>query len=234
MKNNVMKNNVMQNNVMKNNVMKNNATKNSLYEYYGEMYGDNKDLSNDTTTEKFIENSYGLNEFENSKPIQENNISILNSNNLGNNYVQSNPSSNYKIFQLISILIIICLLILLYFYRKEIKSNIKYYYDSLFKSSSKQEKEIKQLNKSMKDVMKKRETNQKNRENEKKKNKGGVNQLVQKMKYNKDQISENPGYCYIGEENGQRSCSEIYEGDICMSGEIFQSNELCMNPKLRL
>jgi AcrR family transcriptional regulator len=51
--------------------------------------------------------------------------------------------------------------------------------------------------------------------------------------HDKEQISNSAGYCYIGEENGQRSCSEIYEGDICMSGDIFPSNELCMYPKLR-
>jgi len=30
-----------------------------------------------------------------------------------------------------------------------------------------------------------------------------------------------------------RSCGEIYEGQVCMSGEIFPSLEMCMFPRLR-
>jgi len=41
------------------------------------------------------------------------------------------------------------------------------------------------------------------------------------------------GYCYIGEERGHRSCMRVNENDICMSGEIFPTNEICINPSLR-
>lgn len=41
------------------------------------------------------------------------------------------------------------------------------------------------------------------------------------------------GYCYIGEDRGFRSCLKINEDDICMSGNIFPSKELCINPSLR-
>ena len=71
------------------------------------------------------------------------------------------------------------------------------------------------------------------KKNEKKKNKGGVNQLVQKMKYDKDQISNSAGYCYIGEENGIRSCVKVSEHDVCMSGKVYPSKEICNNPRLR-
>jgi hypothetical protein len=41
------------------------------------------------------------------------------------------------------------------------------------------------------------------------------------------------GYCYIGEDRGFRSCIKVKEGDTCMSGEIFPSQQLCVNPNLR-
>lgn len=41
------------------------------------------------------------------------------------------------------------------------------------------------------------------------------------------------GYCYIGEDRGFRSCIKVKEGDTCMSGEIFPSQQICINPNLR-
>jgi hypothetical protein len=41
------------------------------------------------------------------------------------------------------------------------------------------------------------------------------------------------GFCYIGEDRGVRSCVNVGEGDICMSGDIFPSQEICINPSLR-
>ena len=41
------------------------------------------------------------------------------------------------------------------------------------------------------------------------------------------------GYCYIGEDRGYRSCMKIGAGDSCMSGDIFPSQEICVNPNLR-
>ena len=41
------------------------------------------------------------------------------------------------------------------------------------------------------------------------------------------------GYCYIGEEQGYRSCMYVNESDACMSGDIFPSKEICVNPSLR-
>jgi len=42
------------------------------------------------------------------------------------------------------------------------------------------------------------------------------------------------GYCYIGEERGYRSCMQVNKNDTCMSGEIFPTNEICINPSLRV
>jgi hypothetical protein len=41
------------------------------------------------------------------------------------------------------------------------------------------------------------------------------------------------GWCFIGEERGYRSCSQVGENDKCMSGDIFPSQEICVNPNLR-
>lgn len=53
--------------------------------------------------------------------------------------------------------------------------------------------------------------------------------------YQKDipELPQKSGYCYIGSEKGFRSC--IYSGrdDICMSGDIFPTIDVCINPKLR-
>ena len=41
------------------------------------------------------------------------------------------------------------------------------------------------------------------------------------------------GWCFIGEDRGFRSCALVNEDDKCMSGNIFPSQELCINPNLR-
>ena len=41
------------------------------------------------------------------------------------------------------------------------------------------------------------------------------------------------GWCYIGMDRGFRSCSQVNDNDICMSGDIFPTQEICVNPKLR-
>jgi hypothetical protein len=41
------------------------------------------------------------------------------------------------------------------------------------------------------------------------------------------------GWCYIGDDRGFRSCAQVSVNDTCMSGDIFPSQEICMNPNLR-
>jgi hypothetical protein len=41
------------------------------------------------------------------------------------------------------------------------------------------------------------------------------------------------GWCYIGEDNNTRTCAEVGVNDRCMSGNIFPSQDICMNPNLR-
>lgn len=41
------------------------------------------------------------------------------------------------------------------------------------------------------------------------------------------------GWCFIGQDQGVRTCSEVGVNDMCMSGDIFPTQEICMNPSLR-
>ena len=42
------------------------------------------------------------------------------------------------------------------------------------------------------------------------------------------------GYCFIGtNSNNVRTCARVYKNNKCMSGEIFPSLQICMNPELR-
>jgi len=40
-------------------------------------------------------------------------------------------------------------------------------------------------------------------------------------------------WCYIGEEKGVRNCVKLSESQKCMSGDIFPSSNICINPNLR-
>ena len=45
--------------------------------------------------------------------------------------------------------------------------------------------------------------------------------------------SSSVGYCYIGEDRGHRSCTEVSDTNLCMSGEIFPTHDVCVNPNIR-
>jgi hypothetical protein len=42
-----------------------------------------------------------------------------------------------------------------------------------------------------------------------------------------------PGFCYIGEDRGVRSCIKVNESQLCMSGDIYPTQDICVNPTLR-
>lgn len=46
--------------------------------------------------------------------------------------------------------------------------------------------------------------------------------------------SRKEGWCFIGENNGARVCGEVGLNDDCMSGNIFPSREICVNPNVRV
>lgn len=45
--------------------------------------------------------------------------------------------------------------------------------------------------------------------------------------------SEQHGFCYVGKENNIRHCAKVSSKSKCMSGDIFPTMDLCINPKLR-
>ena len=47
------------------------------------------------------------------------------------------------------------------------------------------------------------------------------------------QSNSKSGWCYIGEERGHRTCIDVGKNDNCMSGDIFPSKDICINPSLR-
>ncbi len=49
----------------------------------------------------------------------------------------------------------------------------------------------------------------------------------------KNLSNQKSGYCFIGSENGIRSCIKVNELSECRSGKIFEHEEVCKNPSLR-
>lgn len=41
------------------------------------------------------------------------------------------------------------------------------------------------------------------------------------------------GWCFIGDDLGTRNCAEVGVNDVCMSGDIFPTKDVCINPNLR-
>jgi len=44
--------------------------------------------------------------------------------------------------------------------------------------------------------------------------------------------SNKNSWCLVGEYHNKRGCIEIADGDKCMSGQVFPSQQLCLNPTL--
>jgi hypothetical protein len=58
--------------------------------------------------------------------------------------------------------------------------------------------------------------------------------------YKEDDIDSNiqkgagkAGWCYIGVDKGVRTCAQVGVNDDCMSGDIFATSDICVNPRLR-
>jgi hypothetical protein len=64
-----------------------------------------------------------------------------------------------------------------------------------------------------------------------------VNPLTNKREtgedYEANEATSKVGWCFVGEDRGYRSCAEVGAADKCMSGDIFPSKEICVNPSLR-
>jgi|TARA_Y100000389_G_scaffold202790_1_gene249213 hypothetical protein len=48
-----------------------------------------------------------------------------------------------------------------------------------------------------------------------------------------DKVNLKSGYCYIGSQKNKRYCAEISESSKCMSGDIYPTLDICVNPNIR-
>jgi hypothetical protein len=67
---------------------------------------------------------------------------------------------------------------------------------------------------------------------------GGVpnnaeNQIEAAPAYSSVGQVENSGWCYIGEDQDVRTCAKVGQNNMCMSGDIFPTHDICVNPNLR-
>jgi hypothetical protein len=135
------------------------------------------------------------------------------------------------------IFVLLCIGIIgaLYFYREKIYELIEKI-NSLGDVDTKIEDSIKKYDTELQEKSIKEKENEEKIKNENVK-KGAVNELSKKVdtlsSYKQEQQVKENSFCYIGYESGQRECTNAFDGDICMSGEIFPKLDICMNPRLR-
>jgi hypothetical protein len=55
-----------------------------------------------------------------------------------------------------------------------------------------------------------------------------------KQYLNNVQYNRSVGYCFIGQQNNRRYCSDITESNQCASGDIFPTMDICINPNIRV
>ena len=48
------------------------------------------------------------------------------------------------------------------------------------------------------------------------------------------QFAPKAGYCYVGRDKGGRTCAYVGKNDTCMSGKIYPTMDVCINPALRV
>jgi hypothetical protein len=82
------------------------------------------------------------------------------------------------------------------------------------------------------DTIEKKEKDQ--QKNEMNQESGGVKKIEHGInRYSDEQKVKKNGFCYIGYDKNQRECTNVFEGDICMSGQVFPTMAVCLNPHLR-
>ena len=167
--------------------------------------------------------------------------------------ITSTQQSPFKFLYIIIILIIVMIIGLLFYY----KDLFMHYFNMLFSNSSPEVKNVNEENPTKTDVThekvesthsKVESTSAKIDDLDKKVDKlidsktcsnnspSTINTLNDKINnvspYKEANVTAD-GFCYIGYDNGQRECVDVYAGDVCMSGEIFPSLDICINPKMR-
>ena len=55
------------------------------------------------------------------------------------------------------------------------------------------------------------------------------NEELRKL-YSDNQFVKEDSFCYIGSDNNMRQCVEVYNGDICESGDVYNRIDECLMP----
>ena len=180
---------------------------------------------------------------------------IPNIENVTNNIVE-NYNKNYdkpisqafapSTFPYIPILLIILLLAIIgtiyyfkdmiidYFKKLNADENAKMDNDKIKQSSDAKIKQLEEDKKKLEEDIKTKE--QKNNIKNNNIKNGGVNELNNAIEnstsYKKEQDVKENSFCYIGYDDGQRVCTNAFDGDNCMSGQLFPKMDMCINPRL--
>lgn len=164
-----------------------------------------------------------------------------NGNNIFNNEMINN--NNGFSFGLLFILIILISLIGVVIYFKDTIMN---FFNNFLKQSTVQDSEDNELRDELDEIKKelsneRKKQEEKEKEDKEKKEKENKEKEGKKKKTNKkllqqyssSQIVKDDGYCYIGTDNNVRHCVNVYEGEICSSGDIYKRIDKCLVPELR-
>jgi hypothetical protein len=235
--------------------------KNILRRQFANVYGKDKVLPSKNSTESLLSKMSDSNNEPQIKRIIKNEFKNVYDSNSNSNQKTMFPDikpSNITISAIIFLTVSLILVTILYYYRNHIMDFIKNLgemkldssstvsqlenkYDALFETINKKlEKDDKEVNEIKSKLAShelhsiKKEENE-NKEKNEKIQAGGVCTLDSKIekKYRDNQIVKGNGFCYIGFDNHMRECTDVYEGDICMSGQIFPTMDMCLNPEFR-
>jgi len=192
---------------------------------FSEMYGDGAQLNYKKA------NLSANNMLKNIAPNQ-----AFNNNNGGEpvNHVVSEPSNIPYTFIFFTLLII-GIIGVIYYYREKVYAVFDKL-NALGDVDTKIQDQIKKYDTELQEKNIKEKENEERIKNETVK-KGAVNELSKKVdtisNYKQEQLVKENSFCYIGYESGQRECTNVFDGDVCMSGEIFPTLDICINPHLR-
>lgn len=196
---------------------------------FSEMYGDGAQLNYKKA------NLSANNMLKNISPNQ-----AFNNNNGGepvniSNRIVSSEPYNIPYMFIFFILLVIGIIVALYVYRENVYALIDKL-NSLGDVDTKIQDQIKKYDTELQEKNIKEKEDEERIKNENVK-KGGVNELTKKVdsisNYKQEQLVKENSFCYIGYESGQRECTNVFDGDVCMSGEIFPKLDICINPHLR-
>lgn len=204
---------------------------------FSEIYGKNGPLNfrKDTSINNLAKNIVPNQEFNNNVSKNANVANNIEYN--GSKNVEPTSSASYNVpwGLIIFGLIILIIIGVIYYYKDQIYG----WFDKINKLDDVSKKTDDFIKKYEDDKIEQSIQEHERREHSKKEKeeKGGIQELDNKINsvtsYKDNQKVKENGFCYIGYDSGQRECTNVFDGDICMSGELFPTMDICINPHLR-